>query len=745
MLTEEEKIKLNDTIEQLIGLCKNCTEENKEKIYKAYNLAYEVHSEMRRKSGEPYLFHPLRVAQICIQEMGLGVTSIIAAILHDVIEDSEYTIEDIKNLFGETIAKIIDGLTKVKHVVENSTESTNQQTFKKLLIAMSEDVRVILIKLADRLDNMRTLFALPTYKQQRIIKETLYFYAPLAHKLGLYKIKTELEDLSLKYQLPEVYNKIVEKIEETAPEREKFIDEFCKPIKERLDSINLKYTITGRLKSVYSIYKKMEKKKIPFEEIYDLFAIRIVFETGENENEKAICWQIYSIITDIYKPNPERLRDWISNPKANGYEALHITVMSNVGKWVEIQIRSKRMDEIAEYGYAAHWKYKNDDTETEFDKWIKKIRQIIENEQESLSEFIEEIKLFEDDIYVFTPKGEIRRLPIGSTALDFAFEIHTEIGKKAIGAKVNHKLVELDYKLKNGDQVEIITSETQSPQANWLNFVVTAKAKTAIKKSLREYKKECIEKGKNIFEEKLKELQIPLANNTFRKLFEHFKIFSKEMLFYKIGTGEIKLEEVIKTIKKKRKSKLLRFWKIQIKKTATLFQSKKEVLKKPSINRKQTYQFSSLSEEDDGIKKIRATCCCPLPGDDVIGYLVNDNTIEVHKRNCEEVEKKIANNGHKTIDVIWVSEKKETFLVRINISGIDRLGIIKDIATLISNDMEINIRTIHFDATVGKFSGYIDLYLPNTYDLNALLSHLLKIKGVTQAYKVDNLEYVEKE
>ncbi|MCX7954922.1 MAG: RelA/SpoT family protein [Bacteroidales bacterium] len=739
-ITPEEKLVLDNYLKEIIDLCPRCKEEkSKELIYTAYNIAYKAHETSRRKSGEPFLFHPLRVARICVEEIGLGVTSVICALLHDVIEDADYSIEDIQKLFGETIAKIVDGLTKIKKVLDDQNSSINKETFKKILLAMSDDARVILIKLADRLDNMRTLSALPPYKKNRIIMETLYFYAPLAHRLGLYKIKTELEDLSLKYQHPDVYEKIKQQIEETERARQEFINEFCAPIKEKLDTLNIKYSITSRIKSIYSIYNKMIRKNVPFEEIYDLFAIRIIFEPIETMSEKALCWQIYSLVTDIYTPNPDRLRDWVSSPKSNGYEALHTTVMSRKGKWVEVQIRSTRMDEIAEKGYAAHWKYKDGSEETELEKWFKRIREILESGAELATEFIDEIKLFTDEIFVFTPKGELRRLPAGSTVLDFAYDIHTEIGDHAIGAKVNYHLVPLNYKLKSGDQVEVLTSEIQQPEEEWLKFVVTTKARVRINEKFKMLKKERIERGKKLLDQKLKELGYPIDGTTYKKLYRGYNVTSKELLHLKIGSGEILLDDLDKIMKKKRKNKWLRFWKIQIAKTANRLTLKKTDEKKDitPIDKKQIYQIKDI-EKNEGIKTIRSKCCMPLPGDQVIGYLAEPNVIEVHKKDCPIAIKKIANNGSKAVMLEWVPEKRLTYLVQIKLSGNDRMGLANEITNLLSNEMEINMRTIHLEATDGRFTGYIELYIHDSYNLKELIKKLKDIKGIGQVVKVEN-------
>ena len=549
--TEEQKAK--EQFEWLLHNCSRCnTPGDRELIEKAFKLAFDAHKGMRRKSGEPYIFHPIEVAKIVNQEIGLGPKSVASALLHDVVEDTDYTIEDIENLFGDKIASIIDGLTKISGVFDNKS-SLQAENFRKMLLTLSDDVRVILIKLADRLHNMRTLESLPENKRIKISGETIYLYAPLAHRLGLYAIKTELEDLSLKHRYPKIYSDLLQNVSENEQKRQHFINKFALPIIEKLNGSGIEFDISGRPKSIYSIWNKMQTKNIHFEEVYDLLAIRIVFEPLPSIPEKTQCWNIYSLITDIYMPKPDRIRDWVSTPKANGYEALHATVMGPNGKWVEVQIRTKRMDEIAEKGYAAHWKYKQTDThENELDKWIRRIREMLENQDSNALEFLDDFKLnlFASEILVFTPKGQIISLPKDATALDFAYEIHSQIGNKAIGAKVNHKLVPLNNHLASGDQVEIITSDKQKTQREWLNYVITAKAKTSIKNALKAETKNRIEKGKQTLEEKLKELDLRPSSRIFKKLLPAYEVVSKDELYSKIGSGIITLPDLKKILKK---------------------------------------------------------------------------------------------------------------------------------------------------------------------------------------------------
>jgi GTP pyrophosphokinase len=744
-ITPLEKETLDKTFENLLNKCHRCNDEDKQLIQKAYEIAYKAHENMRRKSGEPYLFHPLEVARICVEEIGLGATSVICALLHDVVEDSDYTIEQINQIFGNKVANIIDGLTKISNVFDYGTQSIQAENFKKMLLTLSDDVRVILIKLADRLHNMRTLDSVPEYKKMKVVAETLYMYAPLAHRLGLYAIKTELEDLCLKHQHPAVYNEILNKLEASKEEQLKYIEEFSKPIKEQLDKHGFNYTITGRPKSIYSIWNKMQSKGVSFEEIYDIFAIRIVFEPKPTSSEKAQCWEIYSLVTDIYMPKPERLRDWISTPKANGYEALHTTVMGHGGRWVEVQIRSKRMDEIAELGYAAHWKYKDGTSESELDIWINKIRELLQNQSENALEFIDEFKmnLFATEIFVFTPKGKLIRLPKGSTALDFAYEIHSEIGNHAIGAKVNFKLEPLNHVLQSGDQVEILTSDIQVPQKEWLDFVITAKAKSKIKEYFKNERKYYIQKGKTILEEKFNEWNIVTKSKALRQLMIEFNITNKEDLYYKIGSEEQDFNKLKKIVLQRNRNKFIRYWKLQISKTTSYlpFIRSSDHHKNTDINtdkitidRKKTFILNdNVNRENYSI----AQCCSPIPGDEVIGYLISPTKLVVHKKNCEQAIRLMANHGDKIVAVEWVSQKILSYIVRIKITGVDNIGVVHNITTLLSKEMEINMKSILFDANHGVFTGIIDLYIHDAYNLNELINKIKKLKGIHNVKRIE--------
>ncbi len=714
-------------------------------IRKAFDLAKESHKGVRRKSGEPYILHPITVAKIVTSEIGLGTISITCALLHDVVEDTEYTLEDITHLFGDKVASIIDGLTKISGVFDNSS-SLQVENFRKMLLTLSSDVRVILIKLADRLHNMRTLDSMPPNKQLKIAGETIYLYAPLAHRLGLYAIKTELEDLSLKYRHPKSYDEIASKIKYNEKKRQQEINRFSLPIIERLSNGNIDYDINGRPKSIFSIWNKMQTKNIPFEEVYDLMAIRIVFKSINRETEKAQCWQIYSIITDIYTPKPDRIRDWISSPKANGYEALHTTVMGPNGKWVEIQIRSDRMDEIAERGFAAHWRYKGEKSnESELDKWIKKIREMLENPNSDALEFLDEFKmnLFAVEILVFTPKGDLITLPKSSTTLDFAYEIHTEIGNKAIGAKVNHKLVPLNHILSSGDQVEIITSNKQRIQNEWLNHVKTAKAKSSITDGIKAETKDRIKKGKSILENKLIDLKVHPSSRVFRKIIPEYNVYSKDELYSKIGSGIIKLDNLKKILKKNTKNKLIRYWGLQISKTTSSSRNKKTPRVVPQKNKKFNYKNPIIIEGDNDEENIKIQipkCCKPIPGDDVIGYKnPKDDFVIIHKSKCPTAIRLMSSEGNFIVPVKWTSHKYLSSLAKLSVVGIDRIGAVSDITSVISNELSVNIRKIIIETHDGIFEGEIELYVHNVADLNNLIMNISKIKGVESVKRLEEI------
>ncbi len=732
VLTEEHKV--NQLLEQLIQNCSHCKSANDEKlIRKAFKMANEAHKGTRRKSGEPYIIHPLEVAVIVSQEIGLGVTSTVCAILHDVVEDTDISIEDIENAFGKKIASIVDGLTKISGVFDKESNSLQAENFRKMLLTLSDDVRVIFIKLADRLHNMRTLGSLPRKKQIKIAGETIYLYAPLAHRLGLHRVKSELEDLSLKYRYPEVYNEISEKIKLTEERRLHLINHFSLPIIDSLENNGFNFNISGRPKSIYSIWQKMHQKNVTFEEIYDIFAIRIVFAPKPDVPEKTQCWNVYSIITDIYAPKPERIRDWVSTPKANGYEALHTTVMGPNGKWMEIQIRSKRMDEIAERGFAAHWKYKDKASpESELDKWIKRIRETLDSPSGDALEFLDDFKLnlFSSEIMVFTPKGLIITLPKNSTALDFAYEIHTEIGNKAIGAKVNHRLVPLSHVLSSGDQVEILSSDVQKPTLEWYQFVSTVKAKTAIKNALKAETKNRTEVGKQILIDKLKELNLTPSSRILKKLVPAYESTHKDELYSKIGSGIISLDNLKEVLSKNTKNKWVRVWDLSVGRSQKKTENKEEYDSRGTL-----ILNESVGNEESHYNL--AKCCSPIPGDEVVAVRQDNGTTLVHRTDCSTAVKIMSSQGDRLVAAKWTQHKVLSYLARIQLNGWDRFGVYNSITNTITKELNISMRTINLHGHDGIFTGTIDLYVHNTNDLNNLILNLMKLRGVDSVNRVD--------
>ncbi len=732
VLEKTEIAEINKQFDDLLNNFVNYkTEEGKQLIIKAFNIASEAHRGMRRKSGDPFILHPISVAKIVSKEIGLGVTSVICALLHDVVEDTELSNKDVENMFGPKVSLIVDGLTKISGVFDTNS-SFQAENFRKMLLTLSEDVRVILIKLADRLHNMRTLGSLSREKQIKIANETIYLFAPLAHRLGLYAIKTEMEDLSLKYRYPKVYDEINEKLKDTEERRVHLINKFSLPIIDKLENNGINFDISGRSKSIFSIWNKMQQKNVSFEEIYDLLAIRIIFEARSDIPEKTQCWNIYSMITDIYPPRPDRIRDWVSTPKANGYEALHATVMGPYGKWVEVQIRTNRMDEIAERGFAAHWKYKEPGSDdSELDKWLKRIRELLETPNIDALEFLDEFKLnlFASEIFIFTPKGHLKTLPQGSTALDFAYEIHSEIGNKAIGAKINHQLVPLNHKLQSGDQIEIITSDKQKIESERLNYAVTAKAKSAIKAALKSETKNRIEKGKNILEEKLKKLNLLPSSRIFKKLLPAYSATSKDELYSMIGTGIVTLDDLKKVLKKNTRSKWMKYWELSLG-----IASKNKA--KSGTRSSDTFVASEIINDDEK-PYILAQCCNPIPGDEVIAYRDFDDTVTIHQLRCEEAVKLISSHVERIIPVKWTKHKVLSYLVRIELNGYDHFGVYNNITTVISKELNVNIRTINLHGHDGIFEGTIDLYVHNTSDLNNLIKNLLKVKGLETVRRIE--------
>lgn len=742
-----EEVEIQESFDELLEISKKrCSPEGILLIRKAFRLAYDAHKGMYRKSGEPYIIHPIEVAKIVSRDIGLGSKSISCALLHDVVEDTHYTLEDIERLFNDKIASIIDGLTKISGVFDNKS-SLQAENFRKMLLTLSDDVRVILIKIADRLHNMRTLSSLAPHKQMKISGETIYLYAPLAHRLGLYSMKTELEDLSLKHRYPAIYDELSEKMQANFVERQDFLEEFKGPIEERLNSYGLSYEISGRQKSVYSIWQKMQNKNVPFEEVYDLIAIRVVFDPDPKMElpEKTQCWNIYSLITDIYMPKPERIRDWVSTPKSNGYEALHTTVMGPKGNWVEVQIRSRRMDDIAERGFAAHWKYKQDeDQETELDKWIKQIRELLEDPNSDALEFLDDFKLnlFASEIFIFTPKGDIKTLPASATAIDLAYHIHSHIGHKAIGAKVNHRLVALHHTLKSGDQVEIITSDKNQPRMEWLDRVKTAKAKSAIKAHLKGEIKNRIEKGKQLLEEKLTSLKLKPSHRVFRKMLPNYQVTSKDELYSQIATGIIKLDDLKKILKKNTKNKWIRYWGFSFgskSKLDELQDETEDVLGYSDLtsNTKNDTVILGESSNQEKVNYTIARCCKPIPGDDVTGFRDDYNQIIIHKVKCPEAIKASASQGTRITNIKWTSHKLYSFLIKIALSGTDRFGVYNDITTVITKQLNVNTRNINLESHDGIWEGTISLYVHDTKDLNNLMMNLGKIKGVNSVKRAE--------
>jgi GTP diphosphokinase / guanosine-3',5'-bis(diphosphate) 3'-diphosphatase len=724
---EAEKQQILKAYRALLRSCRpNIPASDKKQIRLAFDMAMEAHKEMRRKSGEPYILHPLAVAQIVAEEIGLGTIAIVCALLHDTVEDTYLTLEDVEKNFGKKAASIIDGLTKIAGVFDQGS-SLQAENFRKMLLTLSDDVRVILIKLADRLHNMRTLDSMAREKQLKIASETAYLYAPLAHRLGLYAIKIELEDLAMKYTEPEIYEDISNKIQETKRERTKFINEFTEPIKEELAKQEVKFEIKGRSKSVHSIWTKMKKQGVGFEEIYDIFAIRIIIDTTPDE-EKAICWRVYSVVTDFYHPNPDRLRDWISTPKANGYESLHTTVMGPNGKWVEVQIRSRRMDEIAEKGFAAHWKYKESAAETALDEWIKKIRELLENPESNAIDFIDDFKLnlFAEEIYVFTPQGDLKTLPGGATALDFAFDIHTALGSHCIGAKVNHKLVPLSHKLHSGDQVEILTSNKQRPKEDWLNFVVTAKAKTRIKNSLKDEKKRIGEEGKEILMRKLRHLKIDFNNDNINELLAYYKIPSSLELFYRIATGVLDVQDLKEFAQDKGKIK-----------AQAVAKPEPQSLEQMVRNVRGSSDMLVLGENLDRIDYKLSPCCNPIPGDDVFGFITISEGIKIHRVNCPNAIQLMSNYAYRIVKAKWTNQKEIAFLAGIRLTGIDEVGVVNKISKVISSELKVNMRSLNIESVDGMFEGTIMLFVHSTEHLTKLMKKLGEVHGILKVSRVD--------
>jgi GTP pyrophosphokinase len=730
---EEEKKLILREYRSLLRLLKSRLKPGDKKLLRiAFEMAADAHVTMRRKTGEPYILHPIAVAKICVEEIGLGVRSTICALLHDTVEDTDITLDDVKREFGEEITRIVDGLTKIDNVIDVNA-SQQAENFKKILLTLTDDPRVILIKLSDRLHNMRTLDVMKREKQLKIASETIFIYAPLAHRMGLYNVKTELEDLSMKYMEPDTYRDIARKLAETKKDRTRYINDFIRPIKEKLDLADIKGEIYGRPKSIHSIWNKMKKKGVDFEEVYDLFAIRVILDSSP-EKEKEECWKVYSLITDEYSPSPERLRDWLSNPKSNGYEALHTTVMGPQGKWVEVQIRSQRMNEIAEKGLAAHWKYKEGtQDESRFDKWFQQIREVISNQETDGIDFLQDFKtsFLAEEIYVYTPKGDVKMLPVGSTALDFAFSIHSAIGVKTIGAKVNHKLVPISHKLQSGDQVEIITSNKQKASEDWLGFVVTSKAKGRIRDALKEDKRKIADEGKYMLQRKLEGMGASLSQHNLDELMQWYKIGSSLDLLYQIAVKTIDLKD-------------LRSFKVSGDKIEAPKPVKLPVVAvdKPDfvphhLLPKKDAELIIFGERSDKVVYNLANCCKPIPGDDVFGFVTTGKGLTIHRTSCPNAAKLLASYGHRVVKTKWAKNKEISFLTGIKIVGLDDVGVVSMITNLISGELKINIAALTIEAKEGLFMGNIRLYVHDKEELERLVQALLGLPGVESVERYD--------
>lgn len=700
------------------------SDSDKKMIRLAFDMAVEAHSDQRRKSGEAYIFHPISVAKIVSHQIGLDATSICAALLHDVVEDTKFSLKDVESLLGNNVAKIVHGLTKISNLKKDKNISLQAENFRKMLLTLNDDVRVIIIKIADRLHNMQTMDAMPEYKQLKIASETLYIYAPLAHRIGLYNVKTELEDLSLKYTEPERYLSLRKKVDETKESQESYIKSFSKFLKKELKKAQLKFEIKGRSKSIYSIHRKMLMQNVPFEKIYDKFALRIIYKSNSND-EKFLAWKIYSIVTDHFTPNPTRLRDWISAPRSTGYEALHITVMGPSNKWVEIQIRSERMNEIAEKGYAAHYKYKSGDkNDIGIESWLNRLQEVLENNTGNAVDFVEDFKLnlYAEEIFVFTPKGDLKSLPQGSTALDFAFFIHSEIGKKTRGVRVNDRLVPLSKVLKSGDQIEVITSERIKPSKNWLDFVVTSRARSIIKSSINEEKKVHAEEGKEILRRKLKPLKIALNQKSINKMLQYFNFENSQDLYYRVGIGTVDNKK-LKEFSNEYNNSLLNFFKRKV---------RKNKISKKFSNNNITEKFDQIvfGKEKENLAYSFATCCNPIPGDPVFGFITVNEGIKVHHKECTNALALQSNFAYRVIHSKWIDSSSHEYNAVLKLTGIDKKGLVNDVTKLISNNSSVNINKINFDSEDSFFTGLIHLSVPNKIILNRLIQNLSKVNGI---------------
>jgi guanosine-3',5'-bis(diphosphate) 3'-pyrophosphohydrolase len=739
MFTEEDYKVINRELETLkMSSLKRCAnQEEFELVLKAFDFANEVHKGVRRRSGEPYILHPIAVARIVVQEIGLGYKSICAALLHDVVEDTNYTVEDIKNHFGQKIASLVDGLTKIKTALDSDnitySKSMQAENFKRILLTLNDDVRIVLIKLADRLHNMRTIRFMPEYKRDKILSETMYIFIPLAHRLGLYSIKSEMENIWLVHREPEAYREIEAKLETVMEERAGSIDSFVVPIEKELEAIGYKVEILKRLKTPYSIWKKMTSKNVPFEQIFDIYAVRIIFEAKQGLSEREQCWQIFSLITERYQYKPDRTRDWVKEPKSNGYEALHLTVMGPGGKWIEVQIRSERMNSIAERGVAAHWMYKKGESspseEGEIDLWLKHVRDILEDPDSNALQFLDNFhkELLSSDIYIFTPKGESKTLPKGSTALDFAYIIHSEVGNRAIAAKVNQKLLPLSHVLSSGDQVEIITSDSSKPKREWLDFIRTNRARNFILDSIKAETKDSIKEGMRFLTSKLKERNITSKSRVLKKLIDYYKAGSKDELYHKIGIGLIDLSDLETALKTNVEKRNVQMWGVKL---------LTPVRNTGKIDKQRDYELrEDLSKGT--ITFTIAECCSPIPGDNVVGFIEDDGSVLVHKKSCQKATDIAAKQGDRIVSARWSKHFMMSYLARISITGLDRMGIISDMSKVISLQLGVNMRKICIETHYEIFEGTVDLYVRNTDDLDKLIKSLSAIKGIESVKRVE--------
>lgn len=734
--TEQENKAIAKEYKELLRISyQTLTEDDKKLIRKAFDVAVDAHKDQRRKSGEAYIFHPIAVAKIVASEIGLGATSIASALLHDVVEDTDITVADIERMFNPKIAQIVDGLTKIAQVKTDQEISMQAENFRKMLLTLNDDVRVILIKIADRLHNMQTMESMADYKQAKIASETLYIYAPLAHRLGLYNIKSELEDLGLKYTEPAVYNDIVSKMKETKEEQDAYIKSISDVLQASLDTEGIEYTIKGRPKSIYSIRRKMLAQGVTFDEVYDKFALRIIYKSDQHD-EKFVAWKIYSIVTDHYRPSPSRLRDWISSPKSTGYEALHITVMGPKGRWVEVQVRSERMDEVAEKGYAAHYKYKQggDTEEHGLETWLNLLKEALENTSGSAVDFVEDFKLnlYAKEIYVFTPKGEIKSLPKGATSLDFAFSIHSEIGVKTRGTRVNGKLVPLNHVLNSGDQVEVITSPNQKPNPHWLDYVTTARAKNKIKNVLNESTKRIAEDGKELLTRKLRHLKITLNETVVNELVNYFKLKTSLDLFYRVGVGTIDNQQ-LKDYAALKSNTFMNFFKSKIKRTPNVPQ---EQIQKEEISR--NYDLLVFGKNEDKLDYKLSNCCNPIPGDDVFGFITINEGIKVHKKDCPNAIRLQSNYAYRIMPAKWIDSSQEEFKATLKITGMDILGLTNELTKVISNNMHVNIQSISLSGNAGIFNGQVTVVVQNNTILKKLIDNIKKIEGIDKVTRIYN-------